>query len=197
MTIGRSILSLLLLISPVLVYCRPVLAEALDQIPALTAAQVEADWARQAAVRKNNALFSIATDAQGGCDGVKDGRYGFHTVYEKEPWWQVDLNQPTRLARICIYNRCDEIFAARASHIKVLLSDDGVAFREVYQHDGTIFLGQPDGKPLQVELGGVTARFIRLQQPGTDYLHLDEVEVFDVDSNDNIAVGKAATQSST
>ncbi len=197
MTTGRSILSLLLLIAPVVVYCSPASAEAPDQLPALTASQIEADWDRQAAVRKNTAVYSAAIDAQGGCDGVKDGHYGFHTIYEREPWWQVDLNQLSRLARICIYNRCDDIFAARASHIKVLLSDDGEAFREVYQHDGTIFLGQPDGKPLQVELGGATARFIRLQQPGTDYLHLDEVEVFAVDSNENIAVGKAATQSST
>lgn len=161
------------------------------------AAQVEADWARQAAVRKNNLVFSEDVDAQGGCDGVKNGRWGFHTIYEQDPWWQVDLSQSVPVGQIRIYNRCDDIFAARASHLKVLFSEDGERFQQVYQHDGTLFLGYPDAKPLVVDLGGATARFIRLQQPGLDYFHLDEVEVFPVDSNDNVALGKAATQSST
>ena len=32
-------------------------------------------------------------DAAGGCDGVKDGEYGFHTEVQNQPWWQVDLGQ--------------------------------------------------------------------------------------------------------
>lgn len=177
--------------------CAAAWADSSDRIPAITPEQIEADWIRQAEVRRNTATYTVSTDAVGGCDGIKDGRWGFHTIYEKDPWWQVDLGLPVRLARIDIYNRCDDVFPARASHIKVLLSDDGENFRQVYQHDGTIFLGQPDGKPLVVELNGVTARFVRLQQPGTDYLHLDEVEVYAADTNENVALGKSATQSST
>ncbi|MBI2433590.1 MAG: discoidin domain-containing protein [Candidatus Hydrogenedentes bacterium] len=165
--------------------------------PVLTPAQIEADWARQAVVRTNITSYTVESDALGGCDGVKNGGWGFHTGYEQDPWWQVDLAQPVSVSRLRIYNRCDENFAARASHLKVLLSNDAVNFQQVYQHDGTTFLGQPDGKPLVVELKGVPARFIRLQQPGRDYFHLDEVEVFAVGSDEDVALGKTATQSST
>ena len=56
-------------------------------------------------------------------DGVKDGKWGFHTADELNPWWQVDLEQPVQLGRVVLYNRCD--LAARNARIVVLVSDDG------------------------------------------------------------------------
>jgi hypothetical protein len=79
----------------------------------------------------------------------------------------------------------------------VLASDDAKNFRQVYQHDGTIFFGYTDNKPLVVKLSDVEARYIRLQLPGKSYFHLDEVEIYSQDSKENIALGRAATQSST
>ena len=32
-------------------------------------------------------------DAAGAVDGVKDGKYAFHTGSEPNPWWQVDLGK--------------------------------------------------------------------------------------------------------
>ena len=46
-------------------------------------------------------------------------------------------------------------------------------------------------------LPGQQARYVRLQLPGTSYFHLDEVEIYAAGGNDNIALGKPATQSST
>ena len=96
---------------------------------------------------------------------------------------------------VVIYNRCDHT-VGRAAQLSVLLSEDGQAFERAYQHDGTVFLGQPDGKPLTVALDHKPARYLRIQVPGNNCLHLDEVEVFAAGSSDNVALGRPATQSS-
>lgn len=170
--------------------------------PALqTAEQIEADWLRQEQLRGGASASPGGSvtpdeDAIGACDGIKDGTWGFHTERQDDPWWQIDLGESTfSLDRVVIFNRCD--FAGRAARLIVLLSDDGKTFRRVYQHDGTPFLGHTDGKPLIVEFDGATARYLRLQQPGRDYFHLDEVEIYARGIDGNVALGKPATQSST
>lgn len=165
--------------------------------PAITAKQIEADWLRQNELRPPGAGgITRETDAAGGCDGIRTGRWGFHTNLQPSPWWQIDLGETVSLDRLVLYNRCDG-FAARAARILVLASDDAKAFRQIYQHDGKTFYGYSNGKPLVVRLKGAKARYIRLQLPGKDYLHLDEVEVYAASGPSNIALGKRATQSST
>ncbi len=164
--------------------------------------QIEADWLHHDAVRHTAAqgngggAISCEEDAAGGCDGVKDATWGFHTAHEEKPWWQVDLRTTTALDHVVIYNRCDAC-SARNGRILVLLSDDGCAWKRVYQHDGTVFYGYTDRKPLVVPLGGREARYLRLQHPGTSYFHLDEVEIYPAGDARNVALGKPATQSST
>ena len=121
--------------------------------------------------------MTTVEDAAGAVDGVKDGTYGFHTSGDAAPWWQVDLGQELPLGRIVIYNRCDGKVEDRTARIAVLLSDDGKAWQQLYQHDGTKFYGQTGGPPLTVDAGGKPARFVRLQVPAAQYFHLDEVEV--------------------
>ena len=163
--------------------------------------QIEADWLRQAEVRWVEPLVrgkqvKPEEDARGGCDGVKTGKWGFHTECEPNPWWQVDLGESTTLDRIAIYNRCDRT-ASRNSRIRILISDDGQAFRQLYEHNGKSFLGFSDKKPLSVPLKGAAGRYVRLQLAGTSYLHLDEVEIYSAGSPRNVARNRPATQSST
>lgn len=169
--------------------------------PAVTRVQLEADWLRQFELRAlgrttGHGQVTAEEDAAGAVDGIKDGKWGFHTAHEPQPWWQVDLAQSTTLDRLVVYNRGDGDFARRAAHLRVLLSDDARAFHQVYEHDGTVFRGQLDGAPLLVRLNGARARYVRLALPGRDYFHLDEVEVYASGSDENVALGKAATQSS-
>ena len=173
-------------------------AKTAPQGPAITRAQIEADWLHQDVMRKltaTGARVSTQDDAAGAVDGVKDGNWGFHTLNEPNPWWQVDLEKPLPLDRLRLFNRTG--FAERASRLVVLVSDDGRSFRQVYQHNGTVFFGQSDGKPLEVKLAGVAARFVRIQLPYTSYFHLDEVEIYPVGQAKNVALGKPANQSST
>ena len=136
-------------------------------------------------------------DAAGGNDGVKNGRWGFHTSRDVEPWWQVDLGRSFALGRVLVYNRCDDIWV-RAAHLMLQVSEDGEAWRTVYRHDGSRFYGATDGKPLAIELRGARARFVRVQLPESGYLHLDEIEVYGADGPDkNLALGRPADQSSS
>ena len=167
----------------------------------ITPAQIEADWLRQDNVRgvvpSGLAAAGVTPemDAAGGCDGVKTGKWGFHTADEPSPWWQVDLGKAAALDRVVLYNRCDAT-AGRNSRIMVLLSSDGRTFKQVYQHDGGVFGGQPDNRPLSVLLKGQSARYVRLQLPGHSYFHLDEVEVYGTHGKENLALERPATQSS-
>ena len=176
---------------------------AVESEPAITPARIEADWFRQDEVRGTTSKpvapggATVEQDATGGVDGVIDGKWGFHTENEPNPWWQVDLGEPTALGRMLLYNRCERGMAERASRLVVLLSDDGRQFRQTYQHDGSVFYGHTDKRPLAVDLGGAKARYVRIQLPYTSYFHLDEVQILSPAGQDNVALGKPATQSST
>ena len=160
--------------------------------------RLEADWLLAEKVAAQDSVTERVTtksDAAGGCDGIKNGEFGFHTGATNDPWWQVDLGAAHKLGRVVIWNR--RAAAAQAARIKVLLSDDGRQFRPVYQHDGTVFGGVGDDKPLVVDLKGQPGRFVRLAVPGKNRLHLDEVEVFAAaDAQKNIALHQPADQCS-
>ena len=141
-------------------------------------------------------------DASGGCDGVKNGRWGFHTASDGlDPWWQVDLGADVRLDRVVLFNRTDNGCAPRNANIRILIAkaDSLDQFTEIYRHDGTTFLGVKENKPLVVPLTekNVTGRIVRLHVPGPCSFTLDEVEVFAANAPDkNIALGKPADQNS-
>lgn len=164
--------------------------------PANRREAIEADWLlqeRAKAAQPGNA--TPAEDALGACDGVKDGKWGFHTAGETEPWWQVDLGQSVPLDRVVVYNRCDA--ADRAMGIRLLLSDDRASWHEAGRHTGAPFYGVTDGRPLTFALHGQRARYVRLQLPGFGFLHLDEVEVYGTQAPDrNLALWQPAEQSS-
>jgi len=163
--------------------------------PVMTPQRIEDDWLLQDTVR-HPITMTTPRDAAGGCDGIKDGAFGFHTNRDANPWWQVDLGESLPLDRVVIYNRCDGAVENRAARLRVLFSDDGRSWTEFYRHDGTTFFGQTDDKPLVIPADGAKARFVRVQLPGTEYFHLDEVEVYQTGSQANVALGKPADQSS-
>ena len=136
--------------------------------------RIAADWLLAEEVAAQDQLGGLVTakaDAAGGCDGIKNGEWGFHTDNSKNPWWQVDLGQAHGIARVVVWNRTAT--AERAARLQVLLSDDGKEFRQMYRHDGTVFFGFKDSQPLVVALQNESARFVRVALPGTSYFDLD------------------------
>ena len=163
--------------------------------------RLEEEWLLEAQMRaESQRVASITTrdDAAGGCDGVTNGKWGFHTSEHESPWWQVDLGKPHPLAQVRLWNRADNDGSAlRASKFRLLLSNDGATWSEKYRHNGQVFFGyrMPDRSPLVVKLANDEARFVRVQLPGKTFLHLDEVEVIG-QRGGNLALHKPADQSS-
>jgi SAM-dependent methyltransferase len=118
-------------------------------------------------------------DAAGGNDGRITGFYGFCTEFEAEPWWEVDLGQAVPIQEILVFNRIDgDAWAQRAAHLCISLSNDHLAWHPVFTRTSDSPFGGADGRPLRVELTGKASRFVRLSLPETNFLHLDEVEIY-------------------
>ncbi len=161
--------------------------------------RITADWIlseRMAGLPTTSAKIATTSDAAGAVDGIKDGTWGFHTGQTQDPWWQVDLGREQTLDRVVLWNRPDA--ADRAARIMVRFSTDGTDWKTVYQHDGKPFIGSTDHHPLDVKLASAKARFVRLQVPGNNFLHLEEVEVFGpAEPSRNLALRRPADQVST
>ncbi|MEG3982873.1 discoidin domain-containing protein [Microcoleus sp. T3B2] len=119
---------------------------------------------------------SKENDAPGGVNGVKNGKFGFHTDIEEHSWWQVDLQDYFQIKHIKIYNRLDSCYE-RANTLTVLISVDSVNWEQVYIYNQTKPFGGITGSPLIVEINRI-ARYVKLQLQERNYLHLDEVEVY-------------------
>jgi hypothetical protein len=195
-------LTTVLLLSPA--YAYP------EKLGATVHANVEADWIRvdrafNAASPSGHAEalvlpVSTAQDAAGACDGVQDGRFGFHVASsEQDPWWQVDLGESVQLDRVVIHNRTDGNTAPRTRQIRILVSEfhDDPHFKLVYQHDGRIFHGGDRALVVGLRDRPISARVLRLAISGRCSFALDEVEVYGAnDPGKNIALGRPADQKS-
>jgi len=163
--------------------------------------QIEADWLRQAEAWQEKTTLTRA-DAAGAVDGVKNGKYGFHTAHEPNPWWQVDIGESQPVARIVVFNRLDYAPGLHnAAALRILASDDGKQWRQIHDQKGKHFGGVSGAPPLEVkfEQGKVRARFVRLQIPSAKpiFFHLDEVEIYgSAQPDQNLALRRPATQSS-
>jgi FkbM family methyltransferase len=117
-------------------------------------------------------------DPHGACNGKKNGRFGFSTCKENQPWWQIDLQGTYQLFELKVYNRIG--FEERASTLNVLLSQDALNWELCYSNASDNLFGGIDGKPLTVNLQHKVARFVRLQLRDYEFLHLDEVEIYGI-----------------
>lgn len=164
---------------------------------------IEADWLQQAQRWSLSAYggTKAQADAAGAVDGIKDGKYAFHTNLEANPWWQVDLGEVRPIARLVVFNRLDYAPGLHnADHLEVLTSDDGTQWTLRYQNGGKHFGGITGAPPLDIAFPpGLAARFVRLRIPSSQpvFFHLDEVELYGPDAPDeNIALRRPADQSS-
>ncbi len=158
---------------------------------------VEEDWLKATLLP-----VTTRTDAAGACDGVKTGKYGFHTGLQANPWWQVDLDAAVPIGKIVVYNRLDyQPGLHNADTLRILTSDDGKRWTLRYDNAGKYFGGVSGAKPLEVRFkpGELSARFVRLLVPSPQpiFFHLDEVEIYAPgDSARNLALHRPADQSS-
>ena len=141
-------------------------------------------------------------------DGNTDGAFFnysvTHTEYEAQPSWQVDLGSSAWIDRLELWNRLDGA-SGRLQNFYVIVSDNVLPAKlsDALAQPGVstyYSAGYPD--PSSSIAVGRTGRYVRVQLAGEGYLSLAEVKAFGealqpavVDQN--LAVGKAATQSTT
>jgi hypothetical protein len=118
-----------------------------------------------------------AIEAQGGNNGIINGDYGFHTAAERDPWWQVDLEDFYAVERVVLFNRLEA--QERAARVSVSSSADGREWvLQAVKLDDAVF-GGADGNPHAFAFSPpFRARFVRVTMIGEDYFHLDEVEIY-------------------
>ena len=125
-------------------------------------------------------------DAAFAVDGQFRSSRTFHTGWEINPWWLIDLGQLAAVDEIVIYNRAVE--KERSRTISVWASTTGRHWERLYRHDSYAIFGGAGEDPLKISLEeAAVARFIRLELEGGNFLHLDEVEILGVPLADNLA----------
>jgi glycosyltransferase involved in cell wall biosynthesis len=137
---------------------------------------------RKSATQSSISEWSIgptpARDAAGAVNGRADGRRKFHTAFEHNPWWQVDLGGFATIHEIHIYNTIEPT-ADRFTNFILAISIDGDSWAEIARkEDGVVVGGTVDGPFVWNGPGTAWGRFVRITALGQTYLHLDQVEVY-------------------
>ncbi len=95
---------------------------------------------------------------------------GFHTADAAHQHVTIDLGSTRRVRKVVVYNRVD-CCKARAVPLRVEVSQDGDAYRQVAKRDTVFNVWEATLPPLD-------ARYVRLTRPKKAYFHLAEVEVY-------------------
>lgn len=102
------------------------------------------------------------------CAGVRTHIF-FHTLSEKEPWVEIDLQTATTFSTVAVHNRSDSL-QDRAVPLVLEVSDDQKTWRELARQDAEFKLWKAKVPP-------TTARYVRLRATRETLLHLDAVKV--------------------
>ncbi len=118
-------------------------------------------------------------------DGNTDGSYWnlsvAHTNWQAQPWWQVDLGTPQKLASVFLWNRTD-CCSSRLADVHVFASESPITGTTVAQVRALPGVTEKVLTGVQGRFTEVTglgqARYLRIMLEGTNYLQLAEVQAF-------------------
>lgn len=118
----------------------------------------------------------------GNTDGIFNNRSVSSTGLDAEAWWQAELDAPTSLDEIQVWNRTG-CCPNRLGSAHIFISDADMTGRAVAELLAdpavtTFVLPAEPGTVESVALGGVTGTFVKIQLPRTDYLTIAEVILF-------------------
>jgi hypothetical protein len=122
---------------------------------------------------------SVEDDAEGPLSGQVSNFSAHHTAEEKDPWWQVDLQDDVTVHEVRIFNRLDDAMD-RASCLAISASEDGKTWSVLHQKTDKRIFGGADGTPyIWATEEGVRARFVQITVLGKKtYLHFSQVQVY-------------------
>jgi hypothetical protein len=99
----------------------------------------------------------------------------FHTDFEYEPWWQVDLETETPVREIQIYNR--RANADRLIRFAITISLDGITWKEIHRKDDDLLIVDSLNPYVWVSSSPVPSRFVKIALIGQGILHLSRVRI--------------------
>ena len=118
-----------------------------------------------------------AAEAQGAVAGAMSGGAGAHTEVERDPWWQVDLQDEHEIREIRLFNCM--VASERLRHFSILLATTADEWREVFSKRDDEEIGGADGNPLKIKLApGSSGRYIRLRLDAENALVFDQIKVY-------------------
>jgi hypothetical protein len=128
----------------------------------------------------NSTYAGYASSASAAVNGHPSGVFAFHTDKNPEPAWEVDLGSVYHLQAVRILNRGDAC-KERAMGLVVEVSEDHSSYARIHTQDA-VFGGLLDPDALLLDFRDRTTkpkgRYLRLRLPRSDYLHLDQVEIY-------------------
>jgi|GEM_PF-6121845 len=124
-------------------------------------------------------LASFAND--GNSNGVFNNQSVSHTDYQRQPWWQIDLQKKSVLENVRLHNRTD-CCSSRLSDVNIFVSDSDMSSRTFseLQADGNVYhylLAGELNTITEQKMADIGGRYVRVQLSDTNYLSLAEVEV--------------------
>lgn len=107
--------------------------------------------------------------------------YAFHTAFEEEPWFCIELPYETSVYELLIHNRRNPKFYSVCKYISVFISLDGKKWDKVHVNDKNYGFGE---KALKIDLiGGKKCKFIKICNKN-NYFYASRINIF-VNKNDN------------
>jgi FkbM family methyltransferase len=133
------------------------------------------------ALQSSTSIWSLGShpeeDARGANNGQISRLYAFHTAYEANPWWQVDLLNEFVIRKVVLYNRQE--YAERLRYFSILKSLDGEKWVVIFRKRDKSIFGNANDLPYVSEISGNhLARYIRIRLDGVESLHFSECQVF-------------------
>ena len=123
-------------------------------------------------------LKILLREANGAISGMITGFYSFHTDFEKEPWWMVDLGEVVRLKEIKIFN-AEAAIARRSAKFALEYSLDNKVWNLLHERTDETPFGGYDGNPFVWRATQpAVASYVRIRLTSENWLHLDQVEVY-------------------
>ena len=143
--------------------------------------------AQQLDVRGWSRTMDAVADAAGANGELLHHDYAFHTDWEDEPWWSVDLlADSTDPHAVAIVNRVSEAWRFRTFRIDS--SHDGDTWTTRFEQDDPVDVSSDPETPFVVQFANsFPARYIRIVLLAAGVLHLRRVQVFGTASQETRA----------
>jgi hypothetical protein len=140
--------------------------------------------ATQSSLSRYSFGATVEEDAGRAVSGEPRTPYAFHTGYEANPWWSVDLEEVCLLHQIVVLNRCEDLWVAgRATPLVASTSLDGKEWSHLFTVPDGLIPGR-NGRPLiWTAPEPVSARFFRFSVARSTCLHLQQVRVLGLRRN--------------